>query len=358
VTKRNWQVLSYAPHDQLRSRSFVTEEQALSWAALWVGRQPRDAGTSAYVVNKDSTFDPMPAEHRIAWIGGALAKMTLPSAPAEARHRDAADAIDRALTGRERGASMPRWERLLPDDSALSLDVPTLLGPDGLPLAAGDGRYRALSQDLARLNDELALRVDAARTDVDRMTAARWARETLTASGFHVEPLPGLTEPSTEFPVELISVPPSRLLAVDTAVARLIPRLTANPDDLHLLTPTQFEMVVAELIRRDGYTVRLTSAGADGGVDVYAVRRDSLGSFLVLVQCKKYAPRHRVGIDVVRSLHSVLTTTPNANSGLIVTTSTFTKNAAEYRQVFGGRLMLQDIGSLKSWLTGTGRAGP
>jgi hypothetical protein len=41
-----------------------------------------------------------------------------------------------------------------------------------------------------------------------------------------------------------------------------------------------------------------------------------------------------------------------------VTTSTFTKNADEYRQMFGGRLALRDIGSLKSWLAGTVRPGP
>lgn len=354
MTKRNWQVFSYAPHDQLRSRSFVTEGQALSWAVVWVGRQPRDSGTSAFVLNKDRMLDPVSAQHRVAWIDGALAKMTWPAESDEARRRSVADAVDRIFRGQDRGDQGPGWERL---PGVFSLDVPVLLGPDGSPLGAGDGRYQALSRELARLNDDLTLQSDVAR-EVDQAGAVRLATEMLTASGFRVEQLPRPTGPPADFPVELVGLPSSRLLAVDAAVTQLIPRLAANPDDLHGLTPHQFEMVVAELIHREGYGVRLSPAGADGGVDVYAVRNDALGSFLMLVQCKKYAARHRVGVDVVRSLHSVLTTTPNANSGLVVTTSTFTKNADEYRQMFGGRLALRDIGSLKSWLAGTVRPGP
>ena len=56
---------------------------------------------------------------------------------------------------------------------------------------------------------------------------------------------------------------------------------------------------------------------------------DALGEFIFLVECKRYSPRHRVGVEVVRSLQGVLSE-QRANGEAIVTTSFFTRGAEEF----------------------------
>ena len=54
-----------------------------------------------------------------------------------------------------------------------------------------------------------------------------------------------------------------------------------------------------------GYDVELTPQTRDGGKDIYAARRDDLGTFLYIVECKRYAPDNPVGVEVIRALHGV-----------------------------------------------------
>ncbi|MBW4656883.1 MAG: restriction endonuclease [Kaiparowitsia implicata GSE-PSE-MK54-09C] len=69
----------------------------------------------------------------------------------------------------------------------------------------------------------------------------------------------------------------------------LIDHLSRFPDEVYGLTSRQFEELTAELLNRQGYEVELTSETRDGGKDLYAVKKDGLGSFLFLVECKRYA---------------------------------------------------------------------
>ena len=46
------------------------------------------------------------------------------------------------------------------------------------------------------------------------------------------------------------------------------------------MSPRGFEELVAEMLSRLGYEVTLTPASRDGGKDIYAARRDHLGTFV------------------------------------------------------------------------------
>lgn len=56
---------------------------------------------------------------------------------------------------------------------------------------------------------------------------------------------------------------------------------------------------------------------------IYAARKEGLGQFLYLIECKRYVRPNKVGVKVVRSLHGVLQS-ERATAGAIVTTSFFT----------------------------------
>ena len=75
----------------------------------------------------------------------------------------------------------------------------------------------------------------------------------------------------------------------------LMDALKINPELLRDLPPRRFEEIVANILARQGYQVELTPASGDGGFDIYAAKSETLGRFLYLVECKRYAPLRKWG---------------------------------------------------------------
>lgn len=87
----------------------------------------------------------------------------------------------------------------------------------------------------------------------------------------------------------------------------------------------EFEMLVGEAFRLQGYDVAETGGGgADGGVDLVL----SKGTEKFLVQCKQWKA-FKVGVDVVRELYGVMAA-KGAAGGFVVTSGRFTEDAAQF----------------------------
>lgn len=85
----------------------------------------------------------------------------------------------------------------------------------------------------------------------------------------------------------------------------------------------EFERLVGEAYRRQGYTVEETGlGGADGGIDLI-LRRDGQR---ILVQCKQWR-RDKVPVNVVREMYGLLAH-HNAHAVRIVALGSFTPDAA------------------------------
>jgi len=106
--------------------------------------------------------------------------------------------------------------------------------------------------------------------------------------------------------------------------AGLLTNLRAKPWLMNQLDPRVFEELVAELWEQMGYSVTLTPKSRDGGKDIYALHHSDVGDFLYVIECKKYAPDRRVGVEIVRSLYGVALQ-ERATMGIVATTSTFTR---------------------------------
>ncbi len=126
-------------------------------------------------------------------------------------------------------------------------------------------------------------------------------------------------------------------------------KLDQNPKLLYELSPRLFEEVVAELLRRQGYEVTTTPMSRDGGKDIYVADKNSLGSFLYLVECKKYSPENPVGVKLIRELHGVVQA-ERATAGILATTSYFTKDAIQFQQQISNQISLQDYLGIQKWL--------
>lgn len=109
----------------------------------------------------------------------------------------------------------------------------------------------------------------------------------------------------------------------------------------------EFEELVAEAYRRQGYTVERTGgAGGDGGVDV-VLRRNGQTT---LVQCKHWKTWN-VGVKVVRELRGVMAS-EKADYGIVVSYGTFTSEAAAFARdnritLVGGKELVDLIRSVQ-----------
>lgn len=107
------------------------------------------------------------------------------------------------------------------------------------------------------------------------------------------------------------------------------------------LTWHEFEQLVGEAFRRQGYTVRETKKGPDGGVDLI-LRKDGE---LFFVQCKQWRA-YKVSVQVVRELYGVMAA-EGAAGGFVVTTGVFTAEAHKFSK--GTSIHLIDGQSLTRW---------
>ncbi|MBL8170632.1 MAG: restriction endonuclease [Acidobacteria bacterium] len=125
--------------------------------------------------------------------------------------------------------------------------------------------------------------------------------------------------------------------------------LKRDPELTRKLPPRKFEEIVAEILDKQGYEVELTPTVGDGGFDIYAAKKEGIGKFLYLVECKRYVPPNKVGVEIVRSLYGVVQT-KKATAGAIVTTSFFTSGAEAFQRESQYQMSLHDYIALQKWI--------
>ena len=144
--------------------------------------------------------------------------------------------------------------------------------------------------------------------------------------------------------VDTIQTPDDRMrsashLINETLGADILERLRAAK-------PAFFERVVVQLLLSMGYGGTFAEAGraigrsGDNGIDG-VIDQDTLGLDRVYIQAKRYAEDVTVGPGDIRDFFGSLYM-HKATKGLFVTTSSFTKSAAETADKLGKRIVLID----------------
>ena len=151
-----------------------------------------------------------------------------------------------------------------------------------------------------------------------------------------------------------IAVPSPQLVTsviptIITANEALVAQLKKQPEAIYNLPPRRFEELLAELLTDMGLEVELTPATRDGGKDILAYLNTDLGKLLCLVEAKKYRHDRKVGVDLVRKLYGTLCDS-QANSAMLVTTSSFTSGAQGFQQRHKHRLALREYADIVQWL--------
>lgn len=128
------------------------------------------------------------------------------------------------------------------------------------------------------------------------------------------------------------AAPAELIKAVQVISAELIKYLKRHPTALHQIRPRQFEELVAEILASYGWQIQLTPPTKDGGYDIFAISHHRAGVRTSwIIECKKYAPENKVGVDIARALYGVKTALGGVANAMLATTSDFTKGVQAFK---------------------------
>lgn len=200
--------------------------------------------------------------------------------------------------------------------------------------------YEESENDLSQLSFGYGGAIDLGEQEINKTIA--YAQE------LELFPKTELAE-TTLFKVDSSLLIPQVRIELGSVNEEIIRFLAAHPERLRTLEPRHFEELVAEIFRDFGYDVILTPKSKDGGLDIRAIRKDSVGTLLYLIECKRYKPTRPVGVEIVRGLYGVAAL-ERATHGVIATTSHFTKGAKEFADKVRYQMSLRDFDDLVGWL--------
>lgn len=140
-----------------------------------------------------------------------------------------------------------------------------------------------------------------------------------------------------------------QIIVVQAISDDLLKHLAREPRKVFELAPRKFEELIARILEDQGCEVTLTKQSRDGGYDILGEIKSGPVPLVFLAECKRYAEKNRVGVEVVRGLYGI-TEMQRANFAMIVTTSSFTRDAREEKLRIGPRLHLKEFNDLKTWL--------
>ncbi len=106
---------------------------------------------------------------------------------------------------------------------------------------------------------------------------------------------------------------------------------------LRELTPTRFELAVADLLHDLGYR-QVKRVGGTGDLAADITCRDQHGCSVV-VQCKRYAASQRIGSPEIQKFIGMVNVHHHADYGMFVTTTQFTEPAKRLANQHGVRLL-------------------
>jgi restriction system protein len=152
----------------------------------------------------------------------------------------------------------------------------------------------------------------------------RWLLPSLWANNQALRPLAAALS-NIAWLIALPFVVVAGLSALGSSYRRHLLDAQRDLDTLKALSWQDFERLVGEAYRRQGYAVEEVGGSApDGGIDLLLRRQRQK----VIVQCKRWKSA-QVGVSLIREFYGA-TVAERATRGIFVTTGTYTPDAIEF----------------------------
>lgn len=135
-----------------------------------------------------------------------------------------------------------------------------------------------------------------------------------------------------------------------TGIQKLILQISQNRELIYNVTSREFEEIVEQLLRDDGFDTHLTKETRDGGRDIVATKTGINGKPVVFfVECKRYSRKNKVDVGIVRQLYGVQTA-ERVNKACLITSSLFTRDAVDFAEKQNVMIDLVDGDALHSMI--------
>jgi restriction system protein len=133
----------------------------------------------------------------------------------------------------------------------------------------------------------------------------------------------------------------------------LIQEILGDPQRIYETRPREFEEIIRHVFLKHNFSVELTKQTRDGGRDIIALKHELGIPLKFIIECKRWARNRHVGVDVVRNLYGVHKQ-EGANKSIVVTTSSFTRDAKEFASKIHTTkwdMDLKDFNDVMVWLS-------
>lgn len=132
---------------------------------------------------------------------------------------------------------------------------------------------------------------------------------------------------------------------------RMIASLCLDNQKLYNIHPDDMEELIGEILRKEGWEVKLTKKTRDGGLDMYALQQIGGIEFKMIAEVKRWAKHRKIGVGIIRSFQSVIQN-QGVNKGVLFTSSTFSKDAKDHQGLYMPHLMdLRDYDDIIGWIS-------
>lgn len=121
-----------------------------------------------------------------------------------------------------------------------------------------------------------------------------------------------------------------------------------RPEDLYQLHWRDYEILLAEIFKTQGFDTMLGPGSNDGGIDITLIQRNPIGDIVTVVQAKKYAPKNKIELTEVQALYGAQMA-DNVPNGLFVTTSSYAPAAARFAARENVEMQLATSSEVADW---------
>lgn len=111
--------------------------------------------------------------------------------------------------------------------------------------------------------------------------------------------------------------------------SELYSHFAKRPDDLYNLHWRDYEILLSEILKTQGFDVLLGPGRNDGGIDITLLQRDPIGDLVTLIQAKKFAPENKIDLTAVQALFGAQMA-DGAQKAMFVTTSSYAPVAKRF----------------------------
>jgi hypothetical protein len=116
---------------------------------------------------------------------------------------------------------------------------------------------------------------------------------------------------------------------IGDAYSELYAHFAKRPDDLYHLHWRDYEIILAEIFKTQGFEVELGPGRGDDGIDIKLLQRDPIGDILTLVQAKKNSTENKIDLTRVQALYGAQVAF-GAQAAMFVTTSSYAPVAQRF----------------------------